>query len=111
HRIELFRFLRLLDKPGDAPVFPARHDSEVRRLIAFDRLGRERDFCTRANVLMQERSKIHPVELVAAENQIKLKRMLAEAAHTLPHTIGGSLLPLRPLSRLWSGRNIYTATG
>jgi len=60
---------------------------------------------------MQERSKIHPVELVAAENQIKLKRMLEEVAHILPHSIGGSLIPLRTFRRLLSGKNIDKATG
>src|SRR5712672_359294 len=60
---------------------------------------------------MQERSKIHPVEPVATENQIKLKRMLEEVAHILPHSIGGSLIPLRTFRRLLSGKNIDKATG
>src|SRR5205823_5050490 len=94
-----------------APVFPARHDSELRRLIAFHRFGCECDLCAGTNVLMQERAKIHPVKLVAAENQIKLERSLEEVTHVLPHGVGGSLVPLRPFGRLLGRQDIDETPG
>src|SRR5437762_10207564 len=60
---------------------------------------------------MQERAKIHPVKLVAAENQIKLEWSLEEVTHVLPHGVGGSLVPLRPFGRLLRRQNIDKAPG
>src|SRR5438105_10520817 len=58
---------------------------------------------------MQERAKIHPIKLVATENQIKLVRSLEEVAHILPDRVGGSLIPLRTFGRLLGGKNIDEA--
>src|SRR5204862_8086170 len=60
---------------------------------------------------MQERAKIHPVKLVAAQNQIKLERSLKEVTHVLPHGIGGALVPLRTFGRLLGRQNIDEAAG
>src|SRR6266480_1898398 len=60
---------------------------------------------------MQERAKIHPVKLVAAENQIKLERSLEEVAHVLPYGIGRALVPLRTFGRLLRRQNIDEAAG
>src|SRR5437588_9851 len=60
---------------------------------------------------MQKRTKIHPVELIAAQNEIELKRALEEVAHVLPNGVGCALIPLRTLRCLLGGQNIDEAAG
>src|SRR5437764_439627 len=60
---------------------------------------------------MQERAKIHPIKLVAAQNQIKLERSLEEVTHVLPHGVGSALVPLRTFGRLLGRQNIDEAAG
>src|SRR5256885_2685872 len=62
-----------------------------------DRFSRERDVGSALNMLMQQRAKIHPVKLIAAENEVVIERALQEVAHVLAHRIRGSLIPLRTL--------------
>ena len=58
---------------------------------------------------MQERAKIHPIKLVAAQNQIKLEGSLEEVTHVLPDGVGGALVPLRTFGRLLGRQNIDEA--
>jgi hypothetical protein len=60
---------------------------------------------------MQERAKIHPIKLVAAQNQIKLEWSLEEVTHVLPNGIGSALVPLRTFGRLLRRQNIDEAAG
>ncbi|KAG0505276.1 MAG: hypothetical protein Udaeo_13910 [Candidatus Udaeobacter sp.] len=67
------------------------------------------DVCAEPDVLMQQRSKVHPVELVAAQDQVIIVWVLKEVAHVLPYRVGGSLVPLRAFGRLLRGENIHKA--
>ena len=74
-----------------------------------DRFSRERDVGSALNMLMQQRAKIHPVKLIAAENEIVIERALEEVAHVLAHRIRSSLIPLRTFRRLLRRQNVDKA--
>ena len=74
-----------------------------------DRFGGQRDVSAGTNMLMQQSAKIHPVKLIAAQDEIIIERALEEVAHVLPHSVGCSLIPLRAGRRLLSGKNIHEA--
>ena len=74
-----------------------------------DRFGRKRDFRAGTDVLMQQRAEIHPVKLVAAEDDIIIKWPLQEIAHVLPDCVGRALIPLRVFRRLLRGQDIDKA--
>ena len=78
-------------------------------LLALHRFGRQRDLRARANVLMQQRAKIHPVKLIAAQDEVVIVGLLQEIAHVLPHGVGCSLIPLRAFGRLLRGEDIDKA--
>ncbi len=69
-------------------------------------VGRQCDIDARLNVLVQQRAKIHPVQLIAAQNQIIIERALEEVAHVLPDRVGRALIPLRARRRLLRRKNI-----
>ena len=87
------------------------HDPKFRDLIASNRFGRESDIGLGLNVLMKDFSKIHSVELVAAQNEKIIERALEEVAHVLPDGIGRSLVPLRALGSLLSGEYVDETAG
>src|SRR6266581_2609190 len=74
-----------------------------------DGFSRERDVGSALNMLMQQRAKIRPVKLIAAENEIVIERALEEVAHVLAHRIRRSLIPLRTFRRLLRGQNVDKA--
>ena len=78
-------------------------------LMARHRFRGQRDVGAEPDVLMQQRAKIHPVKLVAAQDQVVIVRPLEEVAHVLPHRVGRSLIPLRALRRLLRGENVDEA--
>jgi hypothetical protein len=55
--------------------------------------------------------KVHPVELVAGENQDKIIRFFREIRNVAPHRVGGSLIPRLVLHRLLSGQNLNETAG
>ena len=56
---------------------------------------------------MQKGAKIHPVKLVATENQIKFDRLLQEIAQVLAHRVRRPLIPLRPFRSLLGRQNVH----
>jgi len=87
----------------------AQHDPEICCRGALHRSGGERDLGARANVLMEERPKIHPVELVAAQDEEIIVRLLEKVAQVLANRVGRALIPLCAFGSLLSGENIDEA--
>jgi hypothetical protein len=73
------------------------------------RLGRERDIRAGTDVLVQQCAEIHPVKLIAAEDEIVVERALEEVAHVLPHRVRCALIPIGVLGRLLRGQNVDKA--
>src|SRR5947209_6104438 len=55
---------------------------------------------------MEDFSKIHSVKLVAAQDQVIIKRAFEEVAHVLADSVGGALIPLRAGRRLLRSKNV-----
>src|SRR5256885_9179319 len=73
------------------------------------RFGGQCDVCAPLDVLMQNFSKIHPVKLVAAQDEVIIVWPLEEEAHVLPYRVGRSLIPLRAGVRLLRSENVHKA--
>ena len=65
-----------------------------------DGFGCERDIRSGLKVLMQQYPKLHPIKLVAAEDEIVIERLLEKVTHVLPDGVGRALIPLRSGWRL-----------
>src|SRR4029453_8128163 len=57
---------RLLDETRDSAINITLHDAKLRNLMQRYGFGGQGDVCAKPDVLMQQRTKIHPVKLVAA---------------------------------------------
>ena len=93
----------------DAFAFIGEHDSEFFSGLPGHRNCCDREVRTGLDVLAEHLAVVHPVELVAAQDDIIIIRVLQEVSHVLPHGIGGSLVPHRPLRRLLRGENFDKA--
>jgi hypothetical protein len=60
-------------------------------------------------VLLEHLTKIHPIELIAAENDEVLVRILQEIAQVLPNRVSRTLVPVRVRGRLLSGKDLDEA--
>src|SRR5262245_28183806 len=58
---------------------------------------------------MHQCAKIHPVKLVAAQDQIIIERTLEEITHVLTDGVGSSLIPLRASGSLLCGKDVHKA--
>ena len=76
------------------------HDSKARRRLPIHRNGADGQVRIRFDMLTQNLTIIHSVELVAAENDIVIERALEEVAKILPDGVRGALVPMRPRRRL-----------
>ena len=55
---------------------------------------------------MQQSAEIHPVKLIAAQDDVVIERPLQEVAHVLAHRVGRALIPLRVFRRLLRGEDV-----
>ena len=99
-RIEDLRVFGLFNELND-PAFLIRvHDSKPSRRLPIHRNGADGQVRIRFDMLTQNLTIIHSVELVAAENDIVIERALEEVAKILPDGVRGALVPMRPRRRL-----------
>ena len=60
-------------------------------------------------MLMEQSAEIHPVKLIAAENDVVIERPLQEVAHVLAHRVRRSLIPLRAFRGLLGRQDVDEA--
>src|SRR5205085_10294658 len=101
--------LRFFDEAHNAAIDSALHNAELCDLMSMDRFGCESNVGAGLNMLMQQCAKIHPIKLIAAENEIVIERVFEEVAHVLADGIGGALIPLRTFRSLLRGQNVDEA--
>jgi hypothetical protein len=97
--------LRLLNKLNDLALIIGMHDPETRRRRAVHRNGAHGYIRIRLEVLAHDLAIVHPVKLVAAQNDIVIDRTFEEIPKVLPDGVGCSLIPLRSLGRLLRRKN------
>ncbi len=106
-RFQHRRVLRLLHKPRDPPVPVHLQDSQRPRLLLPHRNRRDRQFRVRVPVFLDNPPEIHPVQLVAAQDQQMLERMVQDVNEVLPHRVRRSLVPRRVGKRLLRRQNLH----
>src|SRR5205823_8547337 len=59
------------------------------------------------NVLMKQRPKIHPVKLIATQDEVIVERPLEKVPHVLADGVSGTLIPLRAFGSLLGRENVH----
>ena len=90
----------LLDKLDDPALPIGMHDPETRRRCPIYGNGAHCQVRARFKVLAQNLAEVHPIELVAAENDIVIDRTFEEVAKVLSNGVSRSLIPVRSRWRL-----------
>src|SRR5437660_394056 len=79
------RILWLLHKTGDAPLIIDFHDAERLGFLAADRDGGDGDISIGLRVLGDNAAEIHPVKLVAAQNDHIFEVVVQEMNQIFAH--------------------------
>ena len=82
------------DKTGDAAALVGLHQAEGTGRFAGHRSRRDGEVRSTLVVLFEHGPEVHPVELVAAEDEVVFVGPLQEILHILAHGIGGALIPV-----------------
>ncbi len=85
----------------------AVHDAELGRRLARHGHRAQRDLRPALDVLLEQLPVVHVVELVAAEDDEILRRMLQEIPHVLAHGVGGALVPVDVVLGLLRGEDFH----
>ena len=106
-RVQHRGVLGLLDEPGDPEVFVHLHDAEAGDIFAFDGDRGHGDIGGGVDMLGNDRAEVHPVELVAAQHDQVIKRMVQQMNQVLAHRVRGPLVPRGVRQRLLRGQDLH----
>ena len=84
-------------------------DAHCRRVLDADRLRRDRDVRPAIAVRVDQLAVIHPVQVIAGENQVVVGVVAREVAHRLPHGIRRALIPIRIVRCLFGREDLDEA--
>ena len=101
--------LWLLDELDDPALVIGMHDPEARSRLSVHRYRPDGQIGLGFDVLAQDVSVIHAVELIAAEDDVIGERALEEVAQILSHSVGRSLIPMGASGCLLGSQNLYEA--
>ena len=76
------------------------------RVVDGHRLGRDGDVGAALGVRLDQLRVVHPVQMIAGEDQVVVGVVLLEMARRLTHGIGGALKPVRVVGRLLGGEDL-----
>ena len=91
------------------PVAVEAEDAHARRIVRGDRLRGDRDVGAPIDVRVDQLGVVHPVEMIARENQVVVGVVAHEVARGLPHGVGRALKPVRVVGRLLGGQDLDEA--
>ena len=102
--------VRLLLEPGDLALRDrtGRCPSPTPTSVG-DRLRRDRDVGVAIDVRVDQFREVHPVEMVAREDQVVVGSVAGEVARRLAHGVGRALEPVRVVGRLLGGQDVDEA--
>ena len=99
----------LFDESRD-PAFGVHiHDPESARRFGAHRGGRDGDLRAARHVALDEGADVHPVELVARQDEHQPVGIIVEMQQVLPDGVGGPLIPLLPVGPLLRGQDLHEA--
>jgi hypothetical protein len=102
-------FFGFLHKAVDEAIRVHLHDAQRAGVLAHDRDGSHGDLGAGILVLLQDLAKIHPVQLVAAQDQDVLRRVGQEVHQVLANRVRRSVPPRRIREGLLGGQNLDKA--
>ena len=88
------------------PSGSARENTQANRLRSVDRRGGDRHLVVVFNMVREELFQVHPVELVAGEDQVVLRSLGPEVNEVLAHRVTGALVPAFMVERLLGGEDL-----
>ena len=109
--IEQGGLLGLLHEADDPPLGIGLHDAQRLGGAPAHRDGGDGEVGLRLDVLLQNSPEIHPVELVAAQDQGVIEVRAAEVDQVLPHRVRGSLVPRGVGMALLRRQDLHKAWG
>ena len=83
----------------------------MRRGLRIHRLGADRDVGVRVLVRPNELRVIHPIQVIAREDEIEVGFVLRDVSHRLPDGVGRSLIPVRVVRCLLGGKDLDEPAG
>ena len=92
--------VRLLLERDDLAVAIEPEDAHRRRIVGGHRLRGDRDVGAPIDVRVDQLAVVHPVQVVAGENQVVVGVVAHEMARGLAHGVGRALKPVRVVGRL-----------
>ena len=98
-------------KPADLAVRVEPEDAHLRGVVRRHRLRRDRDVRVALDVRVDQLGEVHPVDVIAGEDQEVLRVGVAEMPRGLPHGVGRALKPLLALGRLLGGQHLDEPVG
>src|SRR6516225_5430067 len=103
------RLLWFLLKPINTPVSVAMHDAETGSNLPVDRCGAQGDVGPGPHVFPQQVQVVHPVKLVAAQDEKIFVGTIQEVAQILAYSVGCALVPAGVLRGLLGGEYLNEA--
>ena len=79
--------------------------------VGVDRLRRDGDVGLALDVRVDQLAEVHPVEVVAGQDQVVLRLVRREVARRLAHRVGRALEPVGVVGRLLGGEHLDEAVG
>ena len=86
------RVFGLLDEADDAMRFIDLHDAKTRNVLPWNRQSCDCDFSAIVNVLGNEAAQVHAIQLISAEDQHVIKRVVLKMNQVLPYRVGRPLV-------------------
>ena len=99
--------LRLFLERDDLSRSIEAEDPHRRRVVDRDRLRRDGDVGAALDVRVNQLAVVHPVEMVAGEDQVVLGVVAHQVARRLAHRVGGALIPVRVVRRLLGREDLH----
>ena len=97
---------RLLLEAFDLALAIEAEDAHAAGVLGVGRLGRDRDVGARGDVRPHHLVELHPIEVVAGEDQVVVGVQADEVRHRAPHGVGRALEPVGVLGRLLGGDDV-----
>ena len=96
----------LLFEPGDAPGAVEQEDPHLRRRLGIARLRGDRHLGILLDVIGDQLAEVHPVQVIAGEDEDVVGRHRVEVPPGLAHGVGGALEPGRAVGGLLGGEDV-----
>jgi hypothetical protein len=103
-------FFRLLLEGDDRPLAIEAEDTHLRRRLHVHRLSGNRDVGFLLTMRLDQLFVVHPVQMIAGEDQVVLGVVLYEMPRRLPDGISRALIPVGIVGRLLGGEDLDEPT-